>query len=94
MGVLSGELCGTARCPGPDTQESEISCWQHSGIALPISCAREWRRLMTSFLVFNDFLLEVCFILDLSCNLLACVLVIWIVLPVHSNVHCILCLLG
>lgn len=46
------------------------------------------------FLVCNAFLFEVCFILDLACNLLACVLVIWIALPVHSDVHWISCLLG
>lgn len=34
MEVLSGELCGTGRCPGPDTLDSENSCQQLSGIAL------------------------------------------------------------
>lgn len=52
MEVLSGELCGTGRCPGPDTQESEISYWQHLGIALPVSCSRESHRLMTSLVTF------------------------------------------
>lgn len=65
-----------------------------AGIALPIPCTRESHSLMTSFLVFNDFLFEVCFVLDLPCNLLSCVLVIWISLPMHSDVHWILSLLG
>lgn len=63
--VLYVEPCGTSRCAGPDTSDSENSCWQQSDIALMLPgwerypVAKKKKLKASDFPVCNGFPSEI-----------------------------------